>query len=259
MRVAREHFALSNDPRLKVYSEGYRVHSHNSVKSLSSALLMIPTLNEEDAIGTVIEEARRHFSRILIVDGGSADRTREVAQSYGAEVIIQKFGNGKGCGVRTGMEFFLGSSSDTLCIIDGDGTNIPSELPTMIEVLREEGLDIVLGSRIRGKREPGAMDPLTYASNVVVSFLLGMRFGRHFTDVQTGYWAFSRKAVEVLYPKLSGKRFEIELEIFTRALSSSLLVREVPVDFRTRKGKTKFSFALRMRNIYFAFRYLLLP
>lgn len=218
---------------------------------------MIPTLNEEEAIGGVIEESHHHFSRILVVDGGSADRTREVAQAYGARVLIQKFGKGKGCGIRTGLEFFLGSDSDILCIIDGDGTNVPSELPAMINVLREQDLDIVLGSRTRGKREAGAMDPLTYASNVVVSFLLGSRFRRHFTDVQTGYWALSRKAVEVLYPKLTARRFEIELEIFTRALANGLHVREVPVGFRARKGRTKFSFALRMRNLYFAFRYLL--
>ena len=219
--------------------------------------MLIPTLNEQEAIKEVIQEATSTgFTNILVVDGFSSDRTREVAATLGARVVLQEFGAGKGCGVRTGMRLFLEGDTGFLSIIDGDGTNIPSHLTRMIPLIMAAKADVVLGSRTRGSRDKHAMDTLSIASNLTVSFLLGMKFGRHFTDVQTGYWLFTRKAVERIYPQIQSKGFEIELELFVKILKDGFRVTEVPVGFRTRKGITKFSFKLRLRNLYYAFKYL---
>lgn len=225
----------------------------------TETLLMIPTLNEEEAIEELIAEARASgFTNILVVDGFSRDHTREVAEKLGARVMLQGLGKGKGCGVRTGMRDFLAGDAELLCVIDGDGTNIPSFLLEMV-ILAEGGeADVVLGSRTRGPREHEAMDFLSLASNITVSFLLSAKFGRLFTDIQTGYWVFTRNAVERIYSSIKSTGFEIELELFVRILKEGLRVREVPVGFRRRKGHTKFSFMLRMRNIYFAFKFLAL-
>lgn len=229
---------------------------HDSVR-YSEVLLVIPTFNEEEAIEELLTEARAvGFSNILVVDGSSSDRTRETAQSAGAVVTLQEFGKGKGCGVRTGMKEFIRGSDELLCIIDGDGTNIPASLMDMVALAKSGEADVVLGSRIRGSRDRGAMGLLTIASNLTVSFLLGAKFGRLFTDVQTGYWLFTRPAAERIYPEIQSTRFEIELELFVKALKAGLRVREVPVGFRKRKGFTKFSFMLRMRNLYYAFKLL---
>jgi glycosyltransferase involved in cell wall biosynthesis len=218
---------------------------------------MIPTLNEEDAIeGLVTEAQAAGLTEILVVDGFSSDRTREIAQRSDAMVILQDFGKGKGCGLRTGMREFLDSSAELLCIIDGDGTNNPSFLLSMIPLAESGDADVVLGSRTRGPRDTGAMDKLSLASNLTVSFLLGAKFRRLFTDVQTGYWLFTRDAVERIYPTIHSTGFEIELEIFVKALKIGLRVSEVPVGYRKRKGFTKFSFMLRMRNLYYAFKFL---
>ena len=220
-------------------------------------LLLIPTLNEEEAIQQLVQEAHATgFSEILIVDGFSSDRTREVASSLGAEVVLQEFGKGKGCGVRTGMKLFLEGKSEFFSIIDGDGTNIPSDLAKMVPIARSGKADVVMGSRTLGKRDKGAMPVLSLASNLTVSFLLGAKFSRHFTDVQTGYWLFTREAVRRIYPKIDSMGFEIELELFVKILRAGLRVTEIPVGFRMRKGKTKFSFMLRMRNLYYALKYL---
>jgi glycosyltransferase involved in cell wall biosynthesis len=223
----------------------------------SRVTLVIPTLNEEEAIRPLVKEAFPLFPRIVVVDGHSSDRTREIAQSLGATVISQEFGPGKGCGVRTAMKFFLSQASDIMCIIDGDGTNIPRDLVPLIEAVRAEDVDVAMGSRTRGKRDPRSMNWITIASNRVVSYLLSARYGGNFTDIQTGYWAFSRNAVERLLPRLHSTRFEIELEMFAKARSCGLVLRELPVGFRRRLGKTKFTFGLRMRNLYFAFKYIL--
>jgi len=218
---------------------------------------MIPTLNEEEAIQALVKEAQsKGFGNILVVDGFSTDRTREIAAESGARVVLQDFGKGKGCGVRTGMKEFISSNSQLLCIIDGDGTNDPTFLVEMIEQVRSGKADVVLGSRTRGPREPDAMDTLTLASNLTVSLLLGAKFGRLFTDVQTGYWVFTRNAVQRIYPQIRSTGFEVELELFVRILKEGLRIHEIPVGFRRRRGHTKFSFMLRMRNLYYAFRFL---
>ena len=226
-------------------------------KGFPNALLMIPTLNEESAIQALVEEAKGCGLRnILVVDGHSKDRTRELAEATGARVYEQEFGRGKGCGVRTGMKLFLQGTAEVLCIIDGDGTNAPSDLINMIFLTEKGEADVVLGSRIRGRRDPHSMTALTFVSNLTISFLLGAKFKRLFTDVQTGYWAFTRPAVERIYPLLHSTGFEIEMELFTTALKEKLRVTELPVGFRVREGTSKFSFRLRLRNLYYGLRYL---
>jgi hypothetical protein len=142
-------------------------------------------------------------------------------------------------------------------MIDGDGSNDPEELQKMIGAMKDEKAEVVLGSRVRGKREKGAMPPFTIFSNVIVSLFLGLRFLRIFTDVQTGYWAFSRKAVETLYPRLKAKGFEIEMEIFVLTLDVGLKCIEVPVGYKKRLGKTKFRLSLRFRNFGYMIYYWL--
>jgi glycosyltransferase involved in cell wall biosynthesis len=234
----------------------YSTQKHDPT-SAADTLLMIPTLNEEDAIRGLVTEARAAgFTRILVVDGFSSDRTRHIAESSGATVILQEFGKGKGRAVRTGMKEFLHDDAELLCMIDGDGTNVPSFLLNMIPLAQSGKADVVLGSRTRGPREKGAMGKLALASNLTVSFLLGAKFRRLFTDIQTGYWLFTRNAVERIYPHIRSTGFEIELDIFVQALKTGLRVSEVPVGFRRRKGFTKFSFMLRLRNLYYAFKFL---
>jgi len=226
-------------------------------KTFPTVLLMIPTLNEVEAIRSLVAEAREcGFRDILVVDGFSTDGTREVAEKAGATVSLQQFGKGKGCAVRTGMKLFLEGHDEMLCMIDGDVTNIPSHLIDMLLVAENRGVDAVLGSRIRGRRNPQAMGVVTYASNLTVSFLLGAKFRRLFTDVQTGYWTFTRASVERIYPLLHSTGFEVEMEVFVTSLKEKLKVCEVPVGFRVRKGKTKFSFRFRLRNLFYAMKYL---
>ena len=75
--------------------------------------------------------------------------------------------------------------------------------------------------------------------------------------MQSGYWVLDRKALEIVFPKLHATGFEVELELFTVTLREKLRACEVPAGYRVRKGSTKFDFKLRIRNLYYALRYLL--
>jgi len=244
---------------LSYYNSGaaYSTVQLDGSTDLSDTLLIIPTKNEEEAIGELVSESRAiGFSNILVIDGFSSDFTSQIAKKAGARVIFQEFGNGKGCGVRTGMKEFLQGNYEYLSMIDGDGSNTPSSLKNMISTARMQKADVVLGSRTRGHRDKKAMNLLSLASNLIVSFLLGIKFERIFTDVQTGYWLFTRDAVERIYPQIESSGFEIELELIVTVLRMGMCVIEIPASFRRRKGHTKFSFELRMRNLYFALKFL---
>ena len=233
-------------------------HQSFDQKALPSTFLLIPTRNEEEAIQDLVAEAKTSgFEHILVVDGFSTDGTKAAAEAAGAKVREQELGPGKGCGVRTGMKAFLDSQMELFCSIDGDGSYIPSNLQPMIQLVVEDRADVVIGSRIRGERAPKSMPAISYASNLIVSFLMGLKFGRLFTDVQSGYWVLDRKALEIVFPKLHATGFEVELELFTVTLREKLRACEVPAGYRVRKGSTKFDFILRIRNLFYALRYLL--
>ncbi len=223
-----------------------------------SILLLLPTSNEVEAIEPVMNEVPDWINEVMVVDGGSTDGTREKAEELGAKVVLQRYGKGKGCGVRTAMEEFLQTTHDVLLMIDTDGTCVIEDTKVMIRKIADGTADIVIGTRIRSKkRDKGSMPFIVWFGNYLTSIILSIPHLRLYSDVQSPYWAFSRNAVEQLLPKLKASKFEIELEMFTKAMKSGIRVSEVPVGYRSRIGHTKFSIMLRLRSVGFILYYFL--
>lgn len=204
------------------------------------ALVLLPAYNEERAIGGVIEGvlgvSRRWRTTnidVLVVDGHSTDRTPHVARELGARVITQP-GMGKGDAVRHGIREIADHSY--IVMLDADASYPTEEIPRLISPLKEEA-DVVIGSRLQGVIEPGAMSMFHQIGNRFLSRLASLLFGRRVSDVCSGMWAFTKKAINAL--QLNSNQFELEAEFFAQACKAKLRIQEIPIVYRNRIGSRK--------------------
>jgi len=111
--------------------------------------VVIPTLNEEEAIGEVVGGFVKRGYRVLVIDGNSKDRTREIARDSGAEVVIQS-GRGKGQAIAEAFEIV---DSDILVLVDGDGTYLPDEVEKLLDPILKGKAEQWLGTGLPTSRE----------------------------------------------------------------------------------------------------------
>lgn len=191
---------------------------------------IIPTLNESSTVDEVIRRAQRFVQRVIVVDGHSEDGTLEKACDAGAQVVFQD-GKGKGMAIRT---VFSKIECGIYVIIDGDATYDAIEIEKIVKPILDDEADMVIGSRLKGKMEEGAISKLNIIGNKLFNFLINVLFNGKISDSQSGFRAMNRKTVESL--NLSSKGFEVETEITAKALKQGLRVKEVPITYTRRRG-----------------------
>ncbi len=197
--------------------------------------ILLPTLNEEATIGPVIRDFRSEgFDNILVIDGNSKDRTREIAEAEGARVIVQT-GKGKGQAIKQAFDLI---EEDYVVMADGDGTNLAKDVHAVLAPILEGKADHVMGNRLVDY-EKGAFTRLNLIGNKIINKLFGLAYGVWLDDILTGYRAFNRKAIKSFDLKKSG--FEIESEITIESVKKDLRVVEVPTTYLARhsEGATK--------------------
>ncbi len=195
-------------------------------------LCAIPCFNEEVAIGSVVLRARRHADEVLVVDDGSNDRTEEVARLAGATVVRHRKNQGKGAAYATFWEHALKNGFDALVTLDGDGQHNPDEIPSLLKGL-EHGDDLVVGTRW-GKRT--AMPLWRRAGKRVLDYGTAIAAGGAqrgtptLTDSQSGFRAYSRRALEAIAPHGAG--FSVESQLLIDAHGKGLAIGETPIHCR---------------------------
>jgi glycosyltransferase involved in cell wall biosynthesis len=202
--------------------------------------IVIPTLNEESSIGQVIDEIPKkaleksgYAVEILIVDGISTDQTASIALKKGADVLVETR-RGKGRAIRSALEKV---APDYLFMLDGDFTYSASYIPAMLKVLQK--YPVVIGSRLRGKREKGALRKVNFVGNCVLTACANILYGTRISDLCTGYWGFRREVLQNL--NLTSDGFQLEAEILIQVARKGYRIGEVPILYRCRAGKAKLS------------------
>jgi glycosyltransferase involved in cell wall biosynthesis len=194
-----------------------------------SVAVIIPTFNETESIGAVVAGLPRDIvGRVIVVDGGSADATRERAREAGAEVIA--VGRGYGLACLTGAQ---AADADILVYMDGDGADDPAAIAALIAPIEEGACDFVIASRARGKREPGSMSWHQLLAGRVIGALVGLFYGARYTDM-CALRAIRRDTLFALGMREMTYGWNLEMQM--RAARAHLRVREVPVDYRCRIG-----------------------
>ncbi len=205
--------------------------------------VIIPALNEEEPIagvvGTVTAQDIAH--EIIVVDNGSNDDTARRARHAGARVVVEpRRGYGRACmaGVRA-----RSARCDVVVFLDGDGSDCPEFLDELVDPVMAGTHDLVIGSRTRGKREPGSMNFQQIFSGRIAGLIMGFLYGVRYTDM-CPFRAIRHDALERL--SMKEKTYGWNLEMQMRAARAGLRILEVPVNHRCRTGgQSKVSGTLR--------------
>jgi glycosyltransferase involved in cell wall biosynthesis len=199
--------------------------------------VVIPALNEAEAIGKVVASLPwKDITECIVVDNGSTDATAQVAESAGARVVTSP--QGYGAAVSAGAAAAMPEST-ILVFMDGDGSDIPEEMLRLVGPIERDEADFVIGSRLRGRREPGAMNLSQVLAGRLVGWLVWRRYKFRYTDMGP-YRAIRRSMLEHL--GMTEMTYGWNLEMQIRAVLLGLRVKEVPVDYRRRiAGESKVS------------------
>jgi hypothetical protein len=198
---------------------------------------LIPTLNEEKGIGFTIDEIpikevekAGYKVEVLVVDGGSNDKTIKIAQSKGARVIVSK--KGYGIQYKTG---FKNASGDIIIAADADDSYPLKSIPFFLEILNSKRLDFISVNRFCNMKSE-TIPIMRKIGNIFLTFVVNLLFGCRLRDSQSGMWIFKRKILDKLTLISNGMPLseEIKIEAFQK-------VKSIEVDglYKKRIGKAK--------------------
>lgn len=205
--------------------------------------VVIPALNEEEPIAAVVRECLTTGlpGEVIVVDNGSTDRTAERARAAGAKVVVEPVpGYGRACaaGVRA-----ISPDCEIVVFLDGDGSDCPELMDRLVRPIEEGKQDFVIGSRTRGKREPGSMNFQQVFAGRIAGLFLRLLYGIRYTDMGP-FRAIRREALDRLGMKEETYGWNLEMQM--RAARVGLRILEVPVNHRCRTGgESKVSGTLR--------------
>lgn len=199
--------------------------------------VVIPALNEETSLPLVLAALPYPLvRRVVVADNGSRDGTARVAEEGGA-VVVPAARRGYGSACLAGLDYIRRHDPpDAVVFVDADFSDHPDELPRLVAPIVAGEADLVIGSRVLGEREPGALLPQARAGNLVACLLIRLLYGHRYTDLGP-FRAVRWDALERL--GMADPNFGWTAEMQVKALRHGLRVTEVPVSYRKRVGVSK--------------------
>jgi len=197
--------------------------------------LIIPAKNEEGGIAELIELSKNFVDEIIVIDGHSTDRTRELALAKGAKVFLDNK-KGKGDAYKVGIKE---ASGDIIVFIDADGSHDPEQIPALVEPLMKDEADFVIGSRFKGGSDEWKGDVNTYVRAVgggLLVLMINFIWKSGLTECLNGFRAIKRSAALQLV--LKANDFDIEQHMLVQCLKKKFKVKEVATHEYMRKWGT---------------------
>ena len=198
--------------------------------------VLIPALNEEESIGRVLHDIPKDVvTEIVVISNGSTDNTETAAKSHGATVLTETK-KGYGHALMKGVHYISPMNPDIIVFLDGDYSDYPEEIPKVIRPIIEEDFDLVIGSRVLGKHEKGALLPQARFGNWLSTRLIKLFWKYRFTDLGP-FRAVKFDKFRELNMKELTYGWTVEMQI--KAAKKKYNVTEVPVNYRKRIGQSK--------------------
>jgi len=198
------------------------------LSAMKKIVVLVPAYNEQAVIADVLHDIKQAgYPDIIVVDDGSSDQTYQRAQQVAGVITLRHFINrGKGAAMKTGIEATKILEADIVVTMDGDGQHDPKDIARMVQLV-SEGNDVVLGTRSIDSRTMPFWKVLANKSGNFFTWLL---YGLWVTDSQSGFRAFSRRAIESIETRTD--RYEYDSEVIREISRHGLKFVEVPVQVR---------------------------
>jgi glycosyltransferase involved in cell wall biosynthesis len=204
----------------------------------TKVFVVIPAFNEEQSIGKVINDIPHvPVMNIVVVNNGSSDKTQNIVESLGATALFEPR-KGYGWACLKGCEFVEKMKGETIVFLDGDYSDYPEQLPSVITPIYQQNMDLVIGSRALGNREKGSMTVPQHFGNWLASKLLKIFYGVNYTDLGP-FRAIRFERYKSL--GMSDKTYGWTIEMQIKAAQKKMNYCEVPVDYKARIGVSKVS------------------
>lgn len=195
--------------------------------------VVIPALNEEKTIGAVLDAVPDWVDAVVVGDNGSTDRTQEIALNRGVGVVLEPVrGYGSACAAGV-AKLDESGATDVVVFLDGDFSDDPNEMHLLVDPIVLENCDLVIGSRILGKREKGALSIQQRFGSWLASRLIRAFFGARYTDLGP-FRAIKRPSLEKLGMSEQGYGWTVQMQV--RAARLGMKTKEAPVSYRRRAG-----------------------
>ena len=200
--------------------------------------VIIPAFNEEQSIGKVVNDIPKDVVQyVIVVDNNSTDSTAKVAQEAGA-IVLHEARKGYGWACLKGISKCEELKTDIVVFLDGDYSDYPQEIPQVIAPILENNMDMVIGSRVLGKREKGSLTPQQVFGNWLATLLTRLFYRAKFTDLGP-FRAIKFPVLQEL--NMSDKTYGWTIEMQLKVARKNLNFCEVPVNYKKRIGKSKVS------------------
>lgn len=198
--------------------------------------VIIPAYNEESSIAKVIFDIPKNIvDEVIVVNNNSTDNTAAAAGKAGATVLSETF-QGYGAACLTGIEYCRNKNFDIIVFLDGDYSDYPEEIPQLLKPIVEDDFDFVIGSRVLGEREKGALPFQSQVGSIIAGVLINYFWKFKYSDLGPFRAIKFNKLLEM---QMLDKWYGWTVEMQIKAAQNKYKIKEVPVKYRKRIGKSK--------------------